>query len=131
MMKYREYFGNAVFDDESNIFHGEVLGIKDVVTFQGESVAELRQAFHESVDDYLEFCRQRHESPDKPHSGRFVVRISPDLHRKIFTVAKVSGQSLNAWVASQLESSVTRSLESSEGVAAREPRSKKAKQKAT
>ncbi len=117
MMQYKGYFGNAVFDDQGNIFHGEVLGIKDVVTFQGESVPELRNAFQDSVDDYLEFCRQRGESPDKPFSGRFVLRVPADLHRKIFTAARASGQSLNSWVVSQLERQVTHSLGSLEAVA--------------
>ena len=111
MMEYKGYFGNVTFDDESNVLHGEVLGIKDVVTFQGESVTELRRAFEDSVDDYLDFCHERGETPDKPCSGKFVIRISPDLHRRISTAAKVSGQSLNSWVALQLENSVNRSLE--------------------
>ena len=76
MMHYKGYFGNVTFDAENDIFHGEVIGIRDVVTFQGRSVAELRKALRESVDDYLDFCRQRGQSPDKPLSGRFVLRIS-------------------------------------------------------
>ena len=110
MMEYKGYSGHVAFDDERGVFHGEVLGLRDVVTFQGKSVAELRKAFRESVDDYLDFCRQRGEDPDKPVSGRFVLRISPELHRQLLLRAKQSGKSLNAWVVSRLESEATHSV---------------------
>jgi predicted HicB family RNase H-like nuclease len=106
MMQYKGYSANVLFDDENDLFHGEILGIRDVVTFQGKSVAEIRKAFKESVDDYLEFCRQRGESPEKPVSGRFMLRISPQLHRELCKAAGQSGQSLNSWIASQLEKEV-------------------------
>ncbi len=79
-----------------------------MITFQGKSVSELRKAFRDSVDDYLEFCRQRGESPDKPLSGRFVLRISPELHRKAYTLAAESGQSLNSFVVDCLKNEVER-----------------------
>ena len=106
MMKYKGYCGQVAFDDEQGVFHGEVLGLRDVVTFQGKSVAELRKAFRESVDDYLDFCLKRGEEPDRPVSGRFVLRVSPELHRQLLVRAKRAGKSLNAWVISQLESDV-------------------------
>jgi predicted HicB family RNase H-like nuclease len=77
-----------------------------VITFQGESVRELTQAFHDSIDDYLAFCKDRGEAPDKPFSGQFVTRISPELHRQVNVAAAVSGKSLNAWVTEQLQSAV-------------------------
>jgi predicted HicB family RNase H-like nuclease len=79
---------------------------RDVITFQGKSVAELGIAFRESVDDYLAFCAERDEEPEKPFSGQFVTRISPQLHRRASFAASVAGKSLNAWVAEQLESAV-------------------------
>lgn len=104
MMRYKGYTAGPVeFDDEVGIFHGEVLGIRDVVTFQGRSVDELRKAFQESVDDYLEFCAERGEEPDKPFSGSFVVRLSPELHRNLSIAAKQEGKSLNAWVVDRLK----------------------------
>ena len=106
MMQYKGYSATVVFDDENDLFHGEVQGIRDVVTFQGKSAKELRRAFKESVDDYLDFCRKRGESADKPVSGRFVLRISPELHRKLCMAASASGQSLNAWIKSRLENMV-------------------------
>jgi predicted HicB family RNase H-like nuclease len=106
MMEYKGFMGKVEFDDEANIFHGEVVNTRDVITFQGESVAELKKAFHESVDDYLAFCKRRGEEPDKPFSGQFVTRISPELHRQVNLAARLSGTSLNAWVADQLKAAV-------------------------
>lgn len=103
MMKYKNYIGQVEFDDEAGLFHGEVVGTRDVITFQGESVKELQQAFHDSVDDYLAFCAARGESPDKPFSGQFLTRITPELHREINQAAALAGQSLNAWVTEHLE----------------------------
>jgi predicted HicB family RNase H-like nuclease len=103
MMEYKGYVGRVEFDDEAEIFHGEVVTTRDVITFQGATVKELRKAFQESVDDYLAFCQERGEEPEKPYSGHFVTRVSPDLHRAISIAASFAGKSLNAWVAEQLE----------------------------
>jgi predicted HicB family RNase H-like nuclease len=83
-----------------------VLGTRDVVTFQGRSPAELRQAFRESIDDYLEFCRELNRPPDKPFSGKFMTRLSPALHKKLSMLADASGKSLNQFVGECLESVV-------------------------
>lgn len=108
MMEYKGYVGKVEFDDEALVFHGEVINTRDVITFQGESVGELTQAFHDSVNDYLAFCKERGEAPDKPFSGQFVTRISPELHRQVNVAAAVSGKSLNAWVTEQLQAAVQR-----------------------
>lgn len=108
MMEYKGYLGKVEFDDDAGIFHGEVLGTRDVITFQGRSVDELKSAFQGSINDYLAFCRQRGEQPDKPFSGQFVTRIPPELHRQVNLAASMSGQSLNAWVTEQLHASVRR-----------------------
>lgn len=108
MMEYKGYVGRVEYDDEAGLFHGEVVNTRDVVTFQGETVKELRKAFRESIEDYLSFCAERGEAPDKPLSGQFVTRISPELHRAINRAAAASGVSLNAWVAQQLERAVVR-----------------------
>ena len=97
-MTYKGYGAKVEFDDDAMIFHGEVIGIRDVVTFQGKTVNELKKAFHDSVDDYLDMCQSRGEEPEKPFSGKFVVRVSPDVHRKIYMAAKKAGQSINAWL---------------------------------
>jgi predicted HicB family RNase H-like nuclease len=106
MMEYKGYIGKVEFDDEAGIFHGEVIDTRDVITFQGKSVAELKSAFQESIDDYLAFCKQRGEEPNKPFSGQFVTRIPPELHRQVNLAASIAGKSLNAWVAEQLQAAV-------------------------
>jgi predicted HicB family RNase H-like nuclease len=103
MMKYKGYLGKVEFDADAKVLHGEVVGIRDVVTFQGDSVKEVEKAFRESVDDYLAFCKERGEEPNKPFSGQFVLRVSPDLHRRLSMLAEVSGVSLNGLVTACLE----------------------------
>jgi predicted HicB family RNase H-like nuclease len=107
MMTYKGYTGTVRFDDEAEIFYGEVTGLRDVVTFQGRTVDELKTAFQESIDDYLEFCESRGESPDKPFSGRFLLRVDPALHRKLAELSASEGESLNRWLASRLEELVS------------------------
>jgi predicted HicB family RNase H-like nuclease len=107
MMKYKGYTGHVEYDDEAKIFHGEVLGIKDVVTFQGTTVKEIEKAFKASVDDYLAFCKERGEEPDRPFSGNFNLRIPPDLHAKIFIAAKTHHESLNSYISRTLRQSVS------------------------
>jgi predicted HicB family RNase H-like nuclease len=96
-----------------------------VITFQGQSVAELKTAFEESIDDYLTFCKQRGEEPDKPFSGQFVTRVPSELHRQVNLAASISGKSLNAWVVEQLQTAVAcvRSIKSAKttGKAKRKP----------
>jgi predicted HicB family RNase H-like nuclease len=102
-MTYKGYEGVVTFDAEAGIFHGEIVNTRDVVTFQGRSVDDLRQALADSVEDYLAFCRERGEEPEKPFSGQFVVRIDPLLHRAAASTARREGLSLNKWVARVLE----------------------------
>ena len=92
MPTYKGYTGHVEYDDEAGIFHGEVLDLRDVITFQGKSVEEIEQAFRDSVDDYLEFCEQRGEKPTKPFSGRLMLRLSPALHRKVYVSALREGK---------------------------------------
>ncbi|MFA6036606.1 MAG: type II toxin-antitoxin system HicB family antitoxin [Legionellales bacterium] len=99
MMEYKGYVGKAEFDDEADIFHGEVLLTRGVVTFQGRTVNSLKKAFHDSVDDYLAFCREQGITPEKPFSGKFVLRLNPEAHRRAALAAKMAGKSLNAWAA--------------------------------
>lgn len=103
MMEYKGYTAKVVFDDVAHIFHGEVLDLNDVITFQGKSVDELEQAFHDSVDDYLEFCQERGEAPEKPFRGQFLVRISSKLHRAVTLKAAERNESVNTFVREVLE----------------------------
>jgi predicted HicB family RNase H-like nuclease len=104
MLTYKGYSGHVEYDDEAGIFHGEVLDTRDVITFQGKTVDEIESAFRESVEDYLDFCCERGEEPDKPFSGKLVLRLTPELHHKVFVKAVKSGKSLNRWISDTLES---------------------------
>ena len=98
MIEYKGYAGVVEFDAEAGIFHGEIVNLRDVVTFQGSSVRELKKAFKDSVDDYLAFCAARAEEPEKPYSGKFVVRVEPELHKSVALKARMQHKSLNTWV---------------------------------
>jgi len=98
MMTYKGYEAVAEFDDAADIFSGEVINTRDVITFQGASVEELKQAFKDSVDDYLEFCARRNEEPDKPFSGTLSLRMPPKVHRQLALEAKRQKKSLNSYI---------------------------------
>ncbi len=102
MMEYKGYKGQVVYDDEAKIFHGEVFGIRDVVTFQGTCVADLEQAFKDSIDDYLDFCQSRGEQSEKPFSGKFNLRLQPELHMQVALRAKEENKSMNEWITETL-----------------------------
>ena len=102
MMQYKGYTGRVEFDDRAELFHGEVIGLRDVITFQGRTVDEVKKAFRESVDDYLEFCSKRGEEPEKPFTGKLLLRLPPYLHRKAYVAAKQAGTSLNVWITQRL-----------------------------
>jgi len=103
-MTYKGYSAYIEFDEEAGMFHGEVLDTKDVITFQGTSVTELKKAFKDSIDDYINFCKERGEEPDKPFSGKFVLRLPKELHRKVYIKAVKNGQSINSFILQQLNS---------------------------
>lgn len=103
MLEYKGYRGRVELDDEAGLFHGEVLDTRDVITFQGKSVEELKLAFRESVDDYLDFCKERGEQPDRPFSGRLMLRLPSELHRRVYVEARREGKSLNQWITERLE----------------------------
>ena len=103
---YKGYYGRAIYYQDDKLFHGDVIGTSDVITFAGKKLDELSPAFQASVDDYLEFCEELGRKPEKPHSGKLVLRISPELHQKIAIAAKANGKSLNQFISGQLESSV-------------------------
>lgn len=106
MIEYKGYLGRVEFDGEADIFHGEVINIRDVITFQGMSVEELHQALADSVEDYLDFCAERGEEPDKPFSGRFTVQLSPEQHRQVVLAAEKAGKGVDTWVVDALSQSL-------------------------
>lgn len=106
MLKYKGYLGIVEYDPNGKIFTGEVIGIRSMVTFQGSTPEELEASFHNSIDLYLEMCREDGVQPEKPYSGRFNVRISPELHRAIVLKAAAERKSLNDMVAEALRKSL-------------------------
>ena len=106
MMEYKGYIGKVEIDEEAGVLHGEVINIRDVITYEGQTVEELQHAFRESVEDYLAFCSERGEDPEKPFSGKFVIRLPAEIHRKAYVKAKLADKSLNSWVAEVIESAV-------------------------
>jgi len=99
LLKYKGYLAKVEFDADEKVLRGEVLGTRDVVTFQADGAADVEREFRGSVDDYLAFCKERGERPEKPASGQFVARIDPALHRELQTLAEARGRSLNSVVA--------------------------------
>ena len=98
MMEYAGYRAVVTYDDDAGLFHGEIVDTRDVITFQGTSVPDLRQAFRESVDEYLKVCAERGRTPDKPFSGNVALRLPPSVHRDATAAARSADQSLNAWL---------------------------------
>lgn len=102
-MDYRGYRAAVTYDDDAGVFHGEVVGTRDVITFEGTSVDELRKEFRFSIDDYLAVCAERGRQPDKAFSGKIPLRVAPQVHRAATAAAKSAGKSLNAWLAETVE----------------------------
>ena len=102
-MNYQGYQTSVTFDEDADIFHGTVVNTRDVITFQGRSVDEIRTAFKDSVDEYLKFCAERDREPEKPYSGRIALRIPASLHRTASSAARADGKSPNSWLAAAVE----------------------------
>jgi predicted HicB family RNase H-like nuclease len=102
-MTYRGYSARIEFDDEDEIFVGRIAGIDDVIGFHADSVSDLKAAFHEAVDDYIETCARIGKEPQKPYSGRMMFRVDPEVHRKAALAAELAGKSLNQWAQEALE----------------------------
>jgi len=98
MMEYKGYLGTVEYDAQAKVFHGDIINTRDVITFQGKTVNEIERAFKESIDDYIAWCEEEGEEPEKPYSGKFNVRLSPELHRQIAILAKKRRMSLNSFV---------------------------------
>ncbi len=109
-LKYKGYIGSVAFSEKDNVFFGKIEGIDGLVNFEGESVKELTDAFHEAVEDYLEYCKEEGIEPHKSYSGSLNIRISPEVHSKIAILAKQAGISINAFIKSAVEKQVATML---------------------
>ena len=98
-MTYKGYAARIEYSDEDQCLIGHVAGINDVVGFHGNSVTDLRAAFEEAVEDYLLTCEKLNRAPQKPYSGKLMLRVSPEIHAAVAAAAQVSGKSINQWAA--------------------------------
>ena len=105
-MIYKGYAARIEYSEEDGCFVGDLAGIRDIVGFDGKTVAQLKKRFHEAVDDYLWGCEQLGTEPNKPFSGRLLLRVPVDLHARASVAAKVTGMSLNQWLTRALEHAV-------------------------
>lgn len=105
-MTHNGFAARVEYSEEDGCFVGHIAGIRDVIGFHGESVAELRSAFEEAVEDYLETCRKLGKEPNRPFSGQFRLRLQPELHARAAMAAESHGKSLNTWVADAIERSI-------------------------
>ena len=103
MMQYKGYHGSVEYSLESDILHGSIQFINDLVTYEAENLPQLKQEFEAAVDDYLETCRELGKEPDKEFSGTFNVRVGPEVHRKSAIAARLEGITLNEFARRALE----------------------------
>lgn len=101
-MTYKGYPARIDHSEEDGCFVGHIVGINDIVGFHGNSVADLRRAFEEAVDDYLETCEKLGRSPQKPYSGNLMLRVPPEVHASVARAVEVRGKSINQWAAEAL-----------------------------
>lgn len=108
MMTYKNYVAKIDFDSEAKLFHGEVMGTKDVITFQGKSVNELEKAFKDSIEDYLGFCEEKKKTPEKSFSGKLNLRLDPETHRQVAMLSATEEASINQWINEAIEEKLKR-----------------------
>ena len=107
-MNYRGYNARVEFDDRDDIFIGQVIGTRDAICFHADNVADLRREFQVSIDDYLNYCIEKNLAPDKPASGKLMLRIPPEVHAASLIAAQTAGESLNQWAARALSEAASR-----------------------
>ncbi len=109
MMEYKEYFAKIEYDSNDDLFFGTILGITDSIGFEGRNTIELKDAFHEAVEDYLDLCKRVNKEPQKFYKGSFNVRVSPETHKRAVILALSKGVSLNQFVESAIKNSISNS----------------------
>ena len=105
-MTYKSYTARVDYDNRNDVFVGRVLGIRSILSFEGSSVGILKAAFEEAINDYLQECYEKGQTPEKPASGKLLLRLAPELHGQAMVAAKAAGKSLNQWVAEALHRAV-------------------------
>lgn len=105
-MSFKGYTARIEYDERDNIFVGRILGIRSIISFHGETVAELRAEFEHAIKDYLAECKQEGVAPEKPVSGKLLLRVPPEVHGRALVAAKAAGKSLNQWATEVLQLAV-------------------------
>ena len=104
-IQYKGYIGSVEFSEEDSIFYGKVMGIRSLISYEGESARELLAVFHGAVDDYLESCKAEGKEPEVAFKGSFNIRLSPELHKRIYIYAATHQMSMNRYIEEILEKS--------------------------
>ena len=102
LLEYKGYYGTVEFSAADGVLHGSVIGIRGLISYEGDSIQSLRADFEDAIDDYLESCTAEGIAPQKPYKGSFNVRVTPELHRALAILAQSRNQSLNATVEAAL-----------------------------
>ena len=105
-MSYKGYSARIEYDERDNIFVGRILGIRGIISFHGETVAQLRREFEKFIRDYLAECKEEGVQPEKPASGRLLLRVSPEIHGRALVAAQAAGKSLNQWATEVLQHAI-------------------------
>lgn len=111
LLSYKGYIGKVEFDSEAKVFYGRAINTRDTITFQSDDAKRLEDEFRSSIDTYLAFCAELGETPEKPYSGRFVLRLSPEDYRAVILAATLANKSPNKWVAEHLVKSAQQELQ--------------------
>ena len=105
-MTYKGYTARVEYDERDNIFVGRILGVRSIISFHGQTVAELRAEFEHAIKDYLADCRHQGVPPEKPASGKLLLRVPPEVHGRALVAAQAAGKSLNQWATEVLQHAV-------------------------
>ena len=105
-MSHKGYAARVSFDERDNIFVGRILGIRSIISFHGETVSELRAEFERAIEDYVSECKELGLKPERPASGKLLLRVPPEVHGKALVVAQAAGKSLNQWATEVLQGAV-------------------------
>lgn len=106
VIEYKNYLGSVEYSDDDEIFFGKILGIRDLISYEGTSVKELKEAFHTAVEDYFQTCKELDKQPEKPFKGSFNIRIDADLHRLAFVLSSEKAISLNNFVKEAIQEKI-------------------------
>lgn len=104
-IQYKGYVGSVEFSEEDGLFYGKVMGIRSLISYEGETASELVADFHSAVDEYLALCQEEGKKPEVAYKGSFNIRISPELHRRLAVYAAAHNISLNRYIEETLENS--------------------------